>query len=187
MYADGTQHLGMIKSTSEVLWANMGAAIDMLRETVAMCPHEQWVKEKKFFYLTYHTTIFLDYYLASPVASFQPALSYTLVSPAQQPPEAIDDVVPNRHYHKLEVLDYLSQIREKAEKRVRTLTDDQLKDHWIQPNEIHLHGLCPSVVKDYSVLEILLYNLRHVQHHVGQLNLILREKINDAPQWIAQA
>jgi hypothetical protein len=26
--------------------------------------------------------------------------------------------------------------------------------------------------------------MRHVQHHAGQLNLILRQKIDSAPRWV---
>jgi uncharacterized damage-inducible protein DinB len=37
---------------------------------------------------------------------------------------------------------------------------------------------------DLSVAETLLYNMRHVQHHAGQLNLILRQKIDSAPRWV---
>ena len=39
----------------------------------------------------------------------------------------------------------------------------------------------------YSVLEILLYNMRHVQHHAAQLNLLLRQETNHAPDYISQA
>ena len=41
--------------------------------------------------------------------------------------------------------------------------------------------------KNYSLLEILLYNLRHIQHHAAQLNLLLRQNTNDAPNWVSQA
>jgi hypothetical protein len=82
----------------ECLWANFAAAIDMLRSVVAMCPDELWQKEKKFFYLTYHTTIFLDYYLSKPVKDFAPVLPYTIVDSDRLPEEAIDDVIPNRFY-----------------------------------------------------------------------------------------
>jgi uncharacterized damage-inducible protein DinB len=41
-----------------------------------------------------------------------------------------------------------------------------------------------SKTMKYNIVEILLYNMRHVQHHAAQLNLILRENINDAPHWI---
>ena len=39
----------------------------------------------------------------------------------------------------------------------------------------------------YNVIEILLYNMRHVQHHAAQLNLLLRQAINDAPEWVYEA
>jgi uncharacterized damage-inducible protein DinB len=40
---------------------------------------------------------------------------------------------------------------------------------------------------DVSVVEILLYNMRHVQHHAAQLNLILRQTIDSAPGWVSKA
>jgi uncharacterized damage-inducible protein DinB len=38
-----------------------------------------------------------------------------------------------------------------------------------------------------SHAELLLYNMRHVQHHAAQLNLILRQKTESAPGWVARA
>lgn len=29
--------------------------------------------------------------------------------------------------------------------------------------------------------------MRHVQHHTAQLNLLLRQEINDAPKWVSVA
>ena len=40
---------------------------------------------------------------------------------------------------------------------------------------------------DGSVSELLLYNMRHVQHHAAQLNLILRQQTDSAPGWVAKA
>ncbi|MBP6569035.1 MAG: hypothetical protein KA270_17810, partial [Saprospiraceae bacterium] len=37
------------------------------------------------------------------------------------------------------------------------------------------------------VLEILLYNMRHVQHHTGQLNLLLRQNVHQSPKWVFRA
>lgn len=39
---------------------------------------------------------------------------------------------------------------------------------------------------DFSVAELLLYNLRHVQHGAAQLNLILRQETDSAPRWVAR-
>ena len=38
-----------------------------------------------------------------------------------------------------------------------------------------------------TIAELMLYNLRHVQHHVAQLNLLLRQNIGSAPHWVARA
>ena len=35
--------------------------------------------------------------------------------------------------------------------------------------------------------ELLLYNLRHVQHHAGQLNLMLRQETDAAPGRVCAA
>jgi hypothetical protein len=37
-----------------------------------------------------------------------------------------------------------------------------------------------------SVFELLLYNLRHVQHHAAQLNLILRQQVDAAASWVGR-
>jgi DinB superfamily len=169
----------------QCFWKNFGAAIDMLKNAVSLCPDELWQKEKKFFYLTYHTTIFLDYYLTIPAKDFHPALPYTITDENNLPAEAVDDVIPNRYYSRQEVLAYLTAIRGKCKKLIITATKDKLMNRWIEDDEINMHGLCPPIVKNYPVLEILFYNFRHIQHHVGQLNFILRQKINTSPGWIS--
>jgi uncharacterized damage-inducible protein DinB len=40
--------------------------------------------------------------------------------------------------------------------------------------------------RSFTIFELLLYNMRHVQHHAAQLNLLLRQGINDAPRWVSQ-
>ena len=38
-----------------------------------------------------------------------------------------------------------------------------------------------------SFAELLLYGMRHVQHHVAQLNLLLRQNVDPAPHWVKRA
>lgn len=159
----------------------------MLKNAIEMCPDTLWQTEKKFFYLTYHTIIFLDYYLTIPVKDFQPKLPYTITDEDQLPADAIDDVIPNQFYNKEECLIYLSAIREKCKNLITQSSEQKLQERWIHDSEIKLHDLCPGIVENYNVLEILFYNFRHVQHHVAQLNLLLRQTINKAPDWVSQA
>jgi uncharacterized damage-inducible protein DinB len=85
------------------------------------------------------------------------------------------------------MLVWLTGIRKKCKARITLSTVNQLSERWINDAEIDLHGLCPSIVENYTLLEILFYNFRHVQHHVAQLNFILRQKINKAPDWVSHA
>lgn len=176
----------LIDALKQTLWSNYGSAIDMLTNVVSLLPDAYWEKDRKFFYRVYHTTIFLDYYLSFPVHSFQPLLPYTVVPPDKIPPEAMDDVLPNRLYSKREVLAYLAIIRAKAKLSIKESTESTLNSQWITEEEIGMHDLCPSLARTFTVLEILFYNLRHVQHHVGQLNGSLRQMTNQAASWVAQ-
>jgi hypothetical protein len=175
----------MENAYQQTLWRNFAAEIDMLSAAVQLCPGQLWDEEGKFFYLAYHTTIFLDYYLSHPVRDFIPVLSYHIVHPDKLPSGAVDDVMPDRHYSRQALMDALILIREKCRRTTLVPTEEQLMARWIEPEEWDLHDLCPSLVRHYTVLEILFYNLRHVQHHVGQLNYILRDTIGKAPDWIA--
>lgn len=170
-----------------ILWKNFAAVIDMLDNIIDICPEEIWEKDKQVYYMSYHTVIFLDYYLTSPVKDFTPLLPYTLCNPDQLPEGAVDDVLPSRFYSKNELMEYLVAIRQKCKQLILSTPAEKLSERWIMDDEIELHGLCPSLVVNYSLLEILFYNFRHVQHHVGQLNLLLRQKANVAADWIALA
>ncbi len=175
----------MTNTFKNCLCKNFLAAIDMFKNIVALCPGKVWEHDKKFFYLTYHTAIFLDYYLSNPVKEFHPSLPYTVLE--NLPAEAIDDVIPDKFYTKEELIDYISAIRKKCQALIQDVSDEKLKKRWITDEEMNLHGLCPPLVSNYHVLEILFYNLRHLQHHTGQLNLLLRQKADLAADWISQA
>jgi uncharacterized damage-inducible protein DinB len=47
----------------------------------------------------------------------------------------------------------------------------------------------PSVFRkgQLTEAELLMYGMRHVQHHSAQLNLILRQTIDSAPNWVSKA
>lgn len=83
--------------------------------------------------------------------------------------------MPDRTYTKAELIAYLQYSRKKAYQLITNLTDETAKAR--RNNES----------KNYPLLEIILYNMRHVQHHCAQLNLLLRQEIKDAPRWVSVA
>ena len=41
-----------------------------------------------------------------------------------------------------------------------------------------------ALTDNQAFAELLLYTLRHVQHHPGQLNCILSQHTGSAPRWV---
>lgn len=177
----------MIDTIKQCLWKNFGASIDMLSNSIELAPENYLYTNKKFFYMAYHTLVFLDYYLAIPPRNFSSPLPYTLTEPAAIPADAIDDVVPNKIYSKKELLGYAQTCREKCRNIIAALTEENVHQPWIDdPKTVNLDLASFDSLK-YTVLEILLYNMRHVQHHAAQLNLLLRQTIDKAPDYVSQA
>jgi len=172
----------MIEHLRKVLWNQFGASIDMLKNIIEMWPHQYWNSNSKVYYLSYHTLLFLDYYLTIPPTSYKAPMSFT-ISPDTIPGYAVDDLLPDKLYPKNEMLDCLRSCRQKCKAVIFSLTEETLEHRWIdQPDDV-----AGGVTLKYSVLEILLYNLKHVQHHVGQLNLLLRQETGEAANWVANA
>lgn len=152
-----------------LLWQQFGAAIDMLENAIVACPDEVWGDRRpnpQYWYLAYHTLFWLDLYLQGPVEGFHPPAPYGL--------EELDPagVLPSRVYTKAEMLDYLRACREKCRVAIAGLTAEGAA----KPIACHWGAM--------GYLELLLYNMRHVQHHAAQLNLILRQRIDSAPGWV---
>ena len=153
------------------LWKQFGAAIDMLENAMRAAPDELWrdrSRRPEFWYLVYHTLFWLDYYLSESEKGFAPPAPFTLdeMDPA--------GVFPDRPYTKTELQAYLDHGRVKCRAVIGALTDERAR----QP--------CGFSRRDMSVFELQLYNMRHVQHHAAQLNLILRQQVDDAPTWVGR-
>ena len=156
-----------------ILWQQFGASIDMLEDSLRACPDELWndrSQQPEFWYLVYHTLFWLDLYLSGSAEGFTPPAPFTLdeLDPA--------GLLPERVYTKDELQTYLRHCRQKCQMTTESLTDERARQSCVF-----------SWGKFLSFGELLLDNMRHVQHHVAQLNLILRQKIDSAPPWIAKA
>lgn len=155
-----------------LIWNQYGAAIDTLENAIRACPQELWSDRARFpeyWYSVYHTLFWLDLNLSGGVEGFAPPTPYTL--------EELDPagILPSRVYTQEELLEYLEHCREKAHATISGLTDESAQ------------RLCRIGRDEGTFVELLLYNMRHVQHHSGQLNLILRQTIDSAPGWVSRA
>lgn len=146
------------------------AAIDMLANAIQACPDSVWSGQgpRAFWYLAFHTLFFLDLYLSEKdEPQFRPPPPFGLS-------ELEDEVPPERVYEEDELLGYLEHCR----KRLDTVMAGMTETWAVSP--------CPIPYRDMSNGELLLYNMRHVQHHAAQLNLLLRQTTNSAPRWVSK-
>ncbi len=155
------------------LWLQFGAAINTLENALLACPDSLWNERlwrdppppyfppqfSEFWYVTYHTLVWLDLYLSGvPEEEFAP--------PAPFPQGEIDSVAaaPERPYTREELRAYLASTRQKCHATLAALTDEQARRTveypWSQGQAV-------------SYLELLLYAMRHVQEHAAHLSLFL--------------
>jgi len=164
----------------QILWQQFGAAIDMLENAMDACPDELWSDPSRqpewaskdvvgFWYVAFHSLFWLDCYLSGSEEGFAPPTPFTLdeLDPA--------GLLPERPYRKEELQGYLLHCRRKCQATIDALTDERASQ------------LCRFQWGEVTFAELLLYNMRHVQHHAAQLNLMLRQRIDSAPRWVAKA
>src|SRR5215469_16438779 len=168
------------------LWQQFGATINMFENALLACPSTYWngrlwsdhsdrpqpSESAAFWYIAYHTLFWLDLYLTGSREGFAPPAPFTTdeLDPA--------GVVPERPYTKDELHAYLVQLRKRCQTKIAGLSDEQA----------HHPVDFPWIGSPMSFLELLLYNMRHVQEHVAQLNLFLGQNVSDgASDWVSQA
>lgn len=159
----------MQQSMKTSLWQQFGAAIDMLENAIRACPEALWgdrTQQPEFWYTAFHALFYLDLYLSRTDAGFKPPAPFTL--------DEMDErgILPDRVYRKDELLSYLAHGRAKCRETMSSLTEEMLEERsgfsWLDLNRIEVH----------------LYNMRHVQHHAGQLNTLLRQHGIPVPRWV---
>lgn len=161
------------------LWNQFSSAIDMLENALRACPDSLWHARlsndhtlppefSEFWYVAYHTLFWLDLYLSGSQDGFAPPAPFTL---AELDPAGL---LPERPYTRDELLAYLEHGRRKCRATIESLTDD------------HARRPCIFSWGEVYFLELLLDNMRHVQEHGAQLNLVLGQKIGFAPPWVTR-
>ena len=162
------------------LWRQFGAVIDYLAADIRVCPDDLWLaclweppshvppEFAQFWYRAYHTLFWLDLYLTGAEEGFVPPAPFTLIEQEEFGP------LPERSYSKAELLDYLQGCRARCQATIESLTDEAAQ-RW-----------CRFGWGECSFFELLIYNLRHVQEHAGQLNLFLGQQGIESPDYKTQ-
>ena len=149
------------------------AALEMLGNAMRACPPRLWDDPdvpvaRRFWYLAFHTLFWLDRYLEPLEKDHRPPAPFTLgeLDPA--------GVYPDRTYTPLELLAYLEYGRSRCRAALGALDEERAASR------------SGFERREMSVLELHLYNMRHVMHHTGQLQILLRQGGVEPPRWVGR-
>jgi hypothetical protein len=166
-----------------IMWQQFGAAIDDLGNTIDACPEGLWRSRlwehpehpeerpefSQFWYIAYHALFWLDLYLTGAEEGFVPPPPFALIEQDEDGP------IPERPYTKEELQAYLHDCRNRCRATIETMTDEEAQRR------------CRFGWGEVSFAELLLYNMRHVQGHAAQLNLLLGQNSVAVRSWVLWA
>ncbi|HEX3601251.1 MAG TPA: DinB family protein, partial [Lacipirellulaceae bacterium] len=149
----------MIDYTKHILQSQYEACLSMLGECIRQCPAEHWegtIGQASFRWAAYHALFFADLYLSPNEAAFELRDLNVRGGDERKPVQAPG--LPQS-----DALTYVPICRQKVFESIAAETVESLAG--------------PSGFSWYKVTrgEMHLINIRHIQHHTGQLSAYLRK------------
>jgi uncharacterized damage-inducible protein DinB len=154
------------------------AAIQMIRSAIEACPDQLWddrTDGSPFWHLAYHVLFYIDFYLSDDEKAFQARDFHednAQLLPGDYREYAGIVTTPETALRKDQLLDYADHCLRKCGETFEKLTDERALER------------CGFWWYKLNVGEFLLNNLRHAQHHAGQLALLLRRRAGIGIGWL---
>jgi hypothetical protein len=144
------------------------AALEMLQQAIVACPEELWdAKEdqNRFWRVAYHALFYTHLYLQHSEEAFAPWAEHR-ARYSELGREIAEEAAP---YSREDLLAYHGLCQEQVRTLVPTMDLDSGSGfHWLH----------------FDKLELQFYNIRHVQHHAGQLYERLRARAGVGAGWV---
>ncbi|HEX9564332.1 MAG TPA: DinB family protein [Gemmatimonadaceae bacterium] len=153
------------------------AGLSMLRQAIEGCPDRSWSDENfvnRFWHVAYHVLFYTDFYLHPNEAAFtewvhhRPDLNFMGTAPGN-PPRRVD---PGEPLPRERILEYWTLVDGRVDSAVDALDLDAAESGfwWYRMPK----------------LEHQLVNLRHLQHHTGQLVERVRATGGRGVAWVGK-
>lgn len=158
----------MIEYLKTILTGQFEAALCMLDECLGKCPAEHWegkIANDSFRQIAYHTLFYIDLYLSPDEESFQLRDCHHRGGD-ERSNAAISAGLPQD-----EARAYLAAFRQSAIESLAAET------------AVSLQRASGFSRLPFSRGELHLYNIRHIQHHTGQLSAYPRRIVEDGERW----
>jgi hypothetical protein len=154
-----------------------GAALAMLRSAIEACPAEQWESDSyqnQFWHLAYHVLFYTHLYLTPTDEEFVPWEKgrehyHFIAGVIPWSPEVKVEI--GEKYTREEILEYHQVVSEMVAGSLHGVPlDGPSGFYWLPFDRFELH----------------LYNLRHLQHHTGQLVERIRQETGHGVEWVGR-
>ncbi len=150
------------------------AALSMMEQTVRTCPENVWDEADQanpFWRVAYHALFFVNLYLQPTehdLTLWEGAREgYQFLGPTPWPPHT--QPVADQPYRREEILAFIEFCRAEVDRIVPTIDLSAPSGfHWLP----------------FDKMELQIYNIRHLQQHVGDLSTLLMAKANLEIDWI---
>lgn len=160
----------------EIIKSQYRATLAMLGEVIEKCPDALWDEadnSQQVWHIAYHALFFTHLYLQVDEPSFVPwekhREEHQFFESVPWPPHNAPKI--EKAYTKAELLEYLTLCQNEVEDKVTTVDlHAESGFHWLPMSKI----------------ELQFYNIRHIQHHIGQLDDRLRINANIGINWIGK-
>jgi hypothetical protein len=146
-------------TTKEIIKSQYLATLEMLNQAIIQCPENLWAdsnSKNQFYQIAYHALFYTHLYLQPSEEDFTPWKTHYENAHRFSSPEPVssDEVESGEPYQKDEILEYLNYCRQEIEDKVTGLNlEADSGFNWIPFNK----------------QELQFYNIRHLQHHTGEL------------------
>jgi len=161
--------------TKALIRSQYHATLDMLEEAIRTCPESLWADTSytnAFWHVAYHAVFYTHLYLSDSLEGF---VSWSKGRPEY---EFLGDSLPwapqqkpniGEPYTADEVLEYMTFCRQVVEDTIPTVDLEAASGfEWLP----------------FTKLELQFYNIRHTQHHTGQLSERLRKSAGTGIGWV---
>ena len=142
------------------------AGLDMLEAAVRACPDDAWDSDahvNRFWHIAYHALFYVHLYLFQSLSERSPWSGHR-----EGAQNLGQEVGP---YSRDSILEYLAFCRDHARSRIAKL-------------DLTAESGFPWLT--FGPVERLAYNLRHLQHHTGQLSERIRQDTGNGVRWVGR-
>ena len=163
-------------TTKEAIKSQYRASLEMLGEAISKCTDALWEDQEyrnQFWHIAYHALFYTHLYLQDSEKEFVPWSKHRnegqFLGPLPWPPHREPNI--GEPYTKEDILEYLGVCQNEVTERVSSVDlEAESGFKWLP----------------FGKLELQFYNIRHLQHHTGQLADRLRTKEAIGIGWVGK-